>query len=141
MLVWCVINQMHICLCTSLLKSVLDSVQLCCMSVIMFHYVPRHMLRPVLCNHHAEHQPSQPQCQGQARCGALHLHEQGNQWGRRPTRGAAQGTAFPYKPSFLWLLIMLCLTLSSLKFILSSFVHHLRGWISSPEFWEMSSCL
>ena len=39
----------------------------------------RHVLHPVLRRRHAQHQPPQPQCEGQDHAGALHFHEQRNQ--------------------------------------------------------------
>ena len=54
----------------------------------------RYLLRAVICHHHAEHQPTQPQRQRQAPCGALYLHEQRHQWRRRSARGTAQGRVF-----------------------------------------------
>lgn len=51
----------------------------------------RHLLRALLCYHHAEHQPAQPQRQGQAHGGALHRHEPRHQRRGGPARGAAAG--------------------------------------------------
>lgn len=45
----------------------------------------RHLLHLVLCHHHAKHQPPQPEREGQAGCGTIHLHEQRNQRRRRLT--------------------------------------------------------
>ncbi len=49
----------------------------------------RHLLHSVICHHHAQHQPSQPLCEGQDPSGAFHLHEQGHQqWRGSPWRAA-----------------------------------------------------
>ena len=50
---------------------------------------PRHLLRAQLCHHHAQHQPPQPQRQGQAQRGAVYHYEQGHQWWRESSQGAA----------------------------------------------------
>ena len=51
----------------------------------------RHLLRPVLLRHHAQHQPPQPQRARQAHGRALRHHESRHQRGRGPPRGAAAG--------------------------------------------------
>lgn len=51
----------------------------------------RHLLHPVLCYHHAEHQSSQSKCEGQARRGTIHLHEQRHKRRRRLAWRSAQG--------------------------------------------------
>ena len=58
------------------------------------NYLHRHLLRPIICHHYAEHEPAQSQRQRQAPRGALHLHEQRDQRGGRPPRGATQGESF-----------------------------------------------
>lgn len=63
-------------------------------SVLNIHYFSpscRHLLCAVVCHHHVEHQPAQPQRQRQAPCREIHLHEQRYQRGRRPARGTTQG--------------------------------------------------
>lgn len=52
---------------------------------------PRHVLHPVFCHHHVEHEPSQPQREGQNHSGAFHLHEQRHQQWRGPTQWSAVG--------------------------------------------------
>lgn len=52
---------------------------------------PRHVLHPVFCHHHVEHEPSQPQCEGQNHSGAFHLHEQRHQQWRGPTQWSVVG--------------------------------------------------
>lgn len=51
----------------------------------------RHVLHPVFCHHHVEHEPSQPQREGQNHSGAFHLHEQRHQQWRGPTQWSAVG--------------------------------------------------
>ncbi len=50
-----------------------------------------HVLRPLLRHHHAQHEPAQPERQGQAVGGAVHLHEQRNQRRRRLAQGIVSG--------------------------------------------------
>lgn len=59
----------------------------------------RHMLCAVLCHHHAQHQPAQPQRARQAHCRALHHHEPWYQRGRGPSRGAAEGESTGAAPA------------------------------------------
>lgn len=55
---------------------------LCCFlllcACVSLYYI-RHVLHPVICYHHAQHQPPQPKCEGQDHSGAFHLHEQRHQ--------------------------------------------------------------
>lgn len=60
------------------------------------NYLRRHLLCPIICHHYAEHEPAQSQRQRQASRGALHLHEQRDQRGGRPPRGATQGESFDF---------------------------------------------
>lgn len=41
----------------------------------LHYFIHRHLLRPFICHHYAEHQPSQSQRPRQASGGALHFHE------------------------------------------------------------------
>lgn len=69
---------------------------LCCflslfVCVCIFLFNIRHVLHPVICHHHAQHQPPQPLCKGQDHAGAFHLHEQRHQQWRESTRWPALG--------------------------------------------------
>lgn len=52
--------------------------------------VRRHVLRAVVCHHHAEHKPPQPKREGQTWSGPLYLDEPRHQRGGGLARGAAQ---------------------------------------------------
>lgn len=51
----------------------------------------RHLLHPFICHHHVEHQPAQPQREGQDHAGALHQYEPRHQQWRRSSQRASHG--------------------------------------------------
>lgn len=59
--------------------------RLCCVCV------DRHVLHPVVRHHHAQHEPPQPQREGQTQPAAVCVHEQRNQQRRGSVHRAAHG--------------------------------------------------
>ncbi len=109
--------------------------------------VYRHLLHPVICHHHAKHQPPQPECEGQAYCGTIHLHEQRNQRWRRLTWRPAQGQSgfktFLLFPSSWLISVSLCLPLilnllySRLTFFIVESVWEHQEWaFQNPRGWR-----
>lgn len=94
----------------------------------------RHMLHPVFCHHHAQHESPQPQRERQTQSAAICLHEQRNQQWGGPSHRAAHGLLLIQTPVSHWrlhnILIHSCLNGVNLKIILP-----LISIMKIPQIW------